>query len=153
MAQPSDNAAYLAEKAKELVIRKGPHSVIVRTLRDALRSGTDEDLRRGKIAFDIWQQTGEQRRLLDIPKAVPKLPKIPPVASDPKQEELRVWAEAFEKKMSQPRNEFSETNYRSALSEDIDFSRADRLSTSKRRQCLARRPRPKLRPKPRPRRR
>ena len=145
-----DSATLLGEQLEDLRRRKGPFSTIVQTLEAALRSGTVDDLRRGRVALDMWQQLGEERRLEDIPRAKPKpLPSCVPPDSSRHEEQLRVWAQAFESKMAVPKKQFSE-DFSSPSSEGTDFSKPDLLSTSKRRHLLANRKRPKLRPKPRP---
>jgi hypothetical protein len=144
-----DSATFLREQLEDLRRRKGSHSTIVQTLEAALRSGTAEDLRRGRVVFEIWHQKGEERRLEDIPRAKPKpLPGSVPPDSSPDEEEMRVWAQAVESKMAAPKKQFIEYFW-SASSEGTDFSRPDPLSTSKRRHLLAARQRPRLRPKPR----
>jgi hypothetical protein len=153
---------FLAAKVEELRVRLGPYSVLVQTLGAALTSGTEVDLRRGKIAFEIWQKTGEQRRLAEIARPLPAPPPLParrpfpiiPIPSTPPREQqveqLRPRAKGVKTKVAAPKRRFKGNLYRS-MSVGIDFSKPDSLSTSKGRHLLAKRPkqRVKLRPKPR----
>jgi hypothetical protein len=146
-------AAFLAVKVRELRVRKGPHSVIVQTLEAALTSGTEVDLHRGKLAFEIWQQTGDQKRLVEIPRPLPPtpIPSTPPREQQVEQIQLRV--KVGETTVAAPKRRRFKGNFSSSSSEGIDFSKPDRLSTSKLRHLLAsrKRPKPRLKPRPKPR--
>ena len=123
------SVAFLQEKLAEMRVRKGPLSVIVQTLEAALRSGTQEDLDRGRLALDILQQSGEQRPLAQIPRR-----KTPPEEKRKEEEaqKLKHWGTDLEKVFKV-----------APVSDGIDFAHADPLSTRKRRQLLARKPRRK----------
>ena len=135
--------AFLEDKVAKLKVAKGPFSVIVKTVEEALRSGTVEDLRRGALALDIYEQLGEQRGLAQIPRRLAPI-QLPTVTTTNNQ--------MVSNRTATPpaagrvaKSKASAPTVRSAEmfipSHDIDFSRPDSLSTSKRRHLLARRTR------------
>jgi hypothetical protein len=137
MPNESDSVV-LREAKRDLIIRKGAFSVIVKTLEDALKSGTEEDLFRGRLALEIFSQTSEQRHLADIPRGSKARRMMETMQPPPrnKKDELR---SAVVKRRATPRSMFDECF--SVASEGTDFSRHDTLSTRPKRHLLARKKR------------
>ena len=164
MAETSrDTLIHVLERdLMEMKRRKGPHSIIATTLQDALQSGTPLDLRAGVFAADYFFQHYEQLPLEECRKRVQKKIERARELEAKRQEEIEKAKEQetkfkeienreSERVKAQPQNAFWDWG----LSDGIDFSRRDSLSTGKKRHLIAKAPRLKKHPKanaPRPKR-
>jgi hypothetical protein len=128
--------ALLRRDLAEMRRRKGPHSVIARTLEDALLSGTDEDLRAGIFASTHFLRYYEQLTLAESGRQA-KAQR----AAERRQKGLKEWAAGIEEARTIPRKVFEDAG----LPDGPDFSRPDSLSTARKRHWLAKTSRVKRR--------
>jgi hypothetical protein len=88
----------------EVTRRKGPHSIIAKTLTAALRSGNDRDLSAGLFAYTHFDKYYEQ---LTLEESLRRVRLARPQAEQDRKE--REWRETLEKETAQPRRAFGES--------------------------------------------
>lgn len=163
MAANSDTRVDVLQRhLTEMRRRKGPHSIIAKTLAAALRCGTDRDLAAGLFAYAYFNQYYEQLTLEESrSRARPSRPPTKVISSRPATEQdieraraparaeqerkdRDFWAKEIEKREREralPHTAFGD----SRLPDGPDFARHDKRSTAGRRHLLAKAPRSKRR--------
>ena len=156
-ATPEALIAHLEGTLPEMQRRKGPHSIIAKTIEGSLLSGTRDDLDAGELALNHFLKFYEQltldesrRRVQGENERATKL-EAKRQAMNQKAAEQETRFKAIEKEESErPKTRQQDVFWDWHLSDGLDFSRHDPLSAGKRRHFVAKAPRSKKRSKATP---